>query len=140
MISLSVFAVFSFLVFASPLLAQDSYVDFERGLNLTDAQRARVEDVKKKYMNEWRASGRDAVQKKLELRELSKNPTPNRERIEKLQDELLEIRASRDNMYNQYRGEVSRALSEQQREKYNSFTNSERRKTTHPLGLRGYGR
>ncbi len=128
------------LVFSAPLFGQDSYFDFERGLNLSDAQRARVEDVKKKYMNEWRASGRDAAQKKLELRELSRNPSANRERIEKLQDELLEIRASRDNMYNQYRGEISKVLSEQQREKYNSFTNSERRRMVHPLGLRGYGR
>jgi CRISPR/Cas system CMR subunit Cmr6 (Cas7 group RAMP superfamily) len=80
------------------------------------------------------------VEKKLELKELSKNPSLNRERIEKLQDELLEIKVSRENMYNQYKGEVSRVLSEQQREKYNSFTNSEKRKTTHPLGLRGYGR
>ena len=99
-----------------------------------------MEDVKKKYMNEWRASGRDTAQKKLELRELSKNPNPNRERINKLQDQLLEIKASRDNMYNQYKGEVSKVLSEQQRERYDSFTNSERRRMVHPLGLRGHGR
>ena len=140
MISLSVFLLLSFLVFLSPLFAQDSYVDFERGLNLTDSQRTRVEGVKKKYVDEWRASGRESTQKKLELRELSKNPSQNRQRIEKLQDELLEIRASRENMYNQYKGEVSRVLSEQQREKYNSFTNSERRRTVHPPGPRGYGR
>ena len=134
------FLLLSFLLFASPLFAQDSYFDFERGLKLSDAQRARVEDAKKKYISEWRTCGREAVQKKLELREVYRNPSPNREKIEKLQDELLEIRASRDNMYNQYKGEISRILSEEQREKYDSFTNSERRKMMHPLGLRGYGR
>jgi Spy/CpxP family protein refolding chaperone len=139
MASLSIFLL-SFLILAPATYAQESYFDFERGLNLTEAQRAKVEEVKKKYMTEWRLSGRDEVEKKLELRELYKNPSPNREKIERLQDELLEIRASRDNIYNQYRGEISRVLSEQQREKYDSFTNAEKRKTTHPLGLRGYGR
>jgi Spy/CpxP family protein refolding chaperone len=139
MISFSVLLL-SILLLAPSLFAQDSYVDFERGLNLTEAQRARAEDVKRKYMNDWRASERDAMQKKLELRELYKNPSPNRERIGRLQDELLEIRASRDNRYNQYRGEISRILSEQQRERYDSFTNSERKRTVRPLGLRGHGR
>jgi Spy/CpxP family protein refolding chaperone len=139
MISLSAFLL-SFLIFALPLFAQDSYFDFERGLKLSDAQRARVEDVKKKYMGEWRASGRDAMEKKLELRELYRNPSVNKERIEKLQDELLEIRATRDNMYNQYKGEISKILTGEQRERYDSFTDSERRRTMHPLGMRGHGR
>jgi Spy/CpxP family protein refolding chaperone len=139
MISLSALLL-SILVLTASLFAQDSYVDFERGLNLTEAQRARVENVKKKYMNEWRASEQDTMQKKLELRELYKNPSPNREKIGKLQDELLEIKVSRDSRYNQYRGEISRILSEQQRERYDSFTNSERRRMIRPLGLRGHGR
>jgi Spy/CpxP family protein refolding chaperone len=132
--------IISLLIFTPALSAQDSYVDFEKGLNLTESQRVKVEDVKKRYLNEWRSSGREAMQKNLELKELSKNPSPNRERIEKLQNELSAIRASRDNTYNQYKGEVSRVLSEQQREKYHSFTNSERRRNVHPLGLRGHGR
>jgi Spy/CpxP family protein refolding chaperone len=130
----------SVLLFASPLFAQDSYFDFERGLKLSDAQRARIEDVKKKYIGEWRTCGRDAMQKRLELRELYRSPSPNREKVEKLQNELVEIEALRENMYNQYRGEISKILSDEQREKYDSFTNSERRRMMHPMGLRGHGR
>jgi Spy/CpxP family protein refolding chaperone len=137
--SLSVLLL-SFIFFSLPLFAQDSYFDFERGLKLTDAQRAKVEDVKKKYMSEWRTSGRDAMQKKLELKELCRNPSPDRGKIEKLQDELLAIRASRDNIYNQYRREISRILNDEQRKNYDSYTNSERRRITHPLGLRSHGR
>jgi Spy/CpxP family protein refolding chaperone len=126
--------------FVSPLYSQHSYLDFERGLNLSDNQRTAVEDVKRKYMDEWRASKGDVIKKRLELRDLNKNPLINRDKIEKLQNEILEIEISRENLYNQYRGEISRILNEEQREKYDNFCGSERKRTMRPLGLRGYGR
>lgn len=128
------------ILIVSPLYAQHSYFDFERGLKLSDAQRNGIEDIKRKYMDEWRASGREVMKKRLELRDLYKNPSLNRDRIEKLQNEILEIEISRENLYNQYRGEISRILNEEQREKYNNFCDSERKRSMRPLGLRGYGR
>jgi len=129
-----------FYLFTSPLYAQHSYFDFERGLKLSDGQRTAVEDIKKKYMDEWRASKGEVIKKRLELRDLNKNPLINRDRVEKLHNEILEIEISRENMYNQYRGEISRMLNEEQREKYDSFCGSERKRSMRPLGLRGYGR
>jgi Spy/CpxP family protein refolding chaperone len=139
MIWLCAFFLFSAL-FVSPLHAQHSYLDFERGLNLSDNQRAAVEDVKRKYMDEWRASNGEVIKKRLELRDLNKNPLISRDRVEKLQNEILEIEISRENLYNQYRGEISRILNEGQREKYDNFCGSERKRSMRPLGLRGYGR
>jgi hypothetical protein len=127
-------------IFVSPLYAQHSYFDFERGLKLSEAQRTAAEDVKRKYIDEWRASGRTVMKKKFELKDLYRNPSLNRDRIEKLQNEILEIEISRENMYNQYRGEISRILNEEQREKYDNFCGSEKRRSMRPLGLRGYGR
>ncbi len=129
-----------FCLFASPLYAQHSYFDFERGLNLSDLQKTAVEDIKKKYMDEWRASKGEVIKKRLELKDLGKNPLINRDRAEKLQKEILEIEISRKNLYNQYRGEMSRILNEEQREKYDNFCGSERKRSMRPLGLRGYGR
>jgi Spy/CpxP family protein refolding chaperone len=135
------YALFIFFALSvSPLYAQHSYSDFERGLNLSDAQRTSVEDVKRKYMDEWHASRREAIKKKLELRDLYKNPSSNRGRIETLQKQILELEISRESLYSQYRGEISRILNEEQLEKYNNFCGSERRKSMRPLGLRGYGR
>jgi Spy/CpxP family protein refolding chaperone len=135
------YALFMFFALSiSPLYAQHSYLDFERGLNLSEAQRTSVEDIKRKYMDEWRASRREVVKKRLELRDLYKNPSSNRDSIETLQKQILEIEISRENLYNQYRGEISRILNEEQREKYNNFCGSERRRSLRPLGLRGYGR
>jgi Spy/CpxP family protein refolding chaperone len=137
----SLCAIFLFFcLFASPLYAQHSYFDFERGLNLSDVQKTAVEDIKKKYMDEWRASKGEVIKKRLELKDLGKNPLINRDRVEKLQKELLEIEVSRENLYNQYRGEISRILNEEQREKYDNFCGSERKRSMRPLGLRGYGR
>ncbi len=131
-----------FLLLVPPLFAQDSYSEFERGLKLSADQKARMEDVKKKYMNEWHTYGKDAMKKRMELRELYRNPTLNRERIEKLQNEILEIEVSREHLYNQYRGDVSKILNDEQREKYDSFSNAERKRPMpmRPMGLRGYGR
>jgi len=125
----------------SPLYGQHSYFDFERGLNLTDEQRSAAEEVKRKYMHEWRRSGKEVGKKKFELRNLYRNPSFNRENIEKLQKEILEIEIERENLYNRYRGEVSRILNEEQREKYDNFCGSERKRSNRPSGLmRRYGR
>jgi Spy/CpxP family protein refolding chaperone len=124
----------------SPLYAQHSYFDFERGLRLSDAQRAVMEDINKRYMYEWRTSRREVIKKKLELRDLYRNPSLNRDRIYRLQNEMLEIEISQENLYNQYRAEISRMLNEEQREKYDSFYGAERKRSMRPLGLRGYGR
>jgi Spy/CpxP family protein refolding chaperone len=139
MIFLSAIILFSMLI-VSPLYAQHSYFDFERGLKLSDVQRTAVEDIKRKYMDELRTSGREVVKKRLELRDLYKNPSINRDMINKLQNEILEIEISRENMYNQYRGEISRILNEEQRERYDSFCGSERKRSMRPLGFKGYGR
>ena len=133
-------ALLLFLLFVPSLFAQDSYADFERGLQLTDSQKMKVEEIKKKYINEWRSTKQEVVRKRLELRELSRNQPGNTERIEKLQNEISDIESSRENLYNQYRGEVSRALNDEQKEKYNNFCTSERRRMMRPLGMRGYGR
>jgi len=93
------YALFIFFALSvSPLYAQHSYSDFERGLNLSDAQRTSVEDVKRKYMDEWHASRREAIKKKLELRDLYKNPSSNRGRIETLQKQILELEISRESL------------------------------------------
>ena len=134
----ALFILFTLLV--SPLYAQHSYYDFEKGLRLSESQRAAVENIKRRYMNEWRASGREAIKKRLELKELYRNPSLNRDRIERLQNEILEIEILRENLYNQYKAEISRILDEAQREKYDNFCGSERRRPTRPQGFRGYGR
>ena len=99
-----------------------------------------MEEIKKKYINEWRSTKHEVVRKRLELRELSGNQPGNTEKIEKLQNEISEIEITRENLYNQYRGEVSRILNDEQREKYNNFCTSERRRMMRPMGLRGYER
>ena len=131
-----------FLFFVPSLFAQDSYADFESGLQLTDSQKMKMEEIKKKYLNEWRSTKQEAVRKRLELRELSRNQPGNTEKAEKLQNDISGIKMSRKNLYNQYRGEVSRTLNNEQRERYNNFCTSERRRTMRPPGtrMRGYGR
>ncbi|MCX5809607.1 MAG: periplasmic heavy metal sensor [Proteobacteria bacterium] len=133
-------ALLLFLLFAPPLFAQDSYADFEKGLQLTDSQKMKMKEIKKKYINDWRSTKQEAVRKRLELKELFRNQPGNTERIEKLQNEISDIERSRENLYNQYRGEVSRTLNNEQREKYNNFCTSERRRMMRPPGMRGYGR
>ena len=135
-----IIALLLFLLFTPPLVAQDTYSDFERGLHLSDTQKARIQDIKRKYINEIRSTKEEAVKKRLELREVSRNQPGNTERIERLQSEIADIERTRENLFIQYRSEVSRALNEEQREKYNNFCTSEKRRTMRPMGLRGYGR
>ncbi|MEN6615592.1 MAG: Spy/CpxP family protein refolding chaperone [Syntrophorhabdus sp.] len=116
------------LIITPSLWAQNSYSDFERGLALSDPQRTQVEDIRNKYINEWQVLRRESARKKMELRELNRNPGPNSARINRLQSELQELDTARHSSYQQYRSEVSLTLNEKQREKYNSFCNQERKK------------
>jgi Spy/CpxP family protein refolding chaperone len=135
---------------ASPAQAQDSYQDFERGLNLSDLQRQQVDGIRKKYMEEWSTLRRESARKRLELQEVDRNSEAGRERARRLESDLNSNRSSRENLYRRYRGEVSGVLNEQQRGRYERFSNGEGRRgmmpPAHQRGMmpppryRGHGR
>ncbi len=128
------------LLFVPPLYGQNSYMEFERGLGLSHSQKTQVEGIRNRYVNEWRALKQESIKKRVELQELSKNPAANPERINKLRGEIEDIEQSRNNLYNQYRGEISRTLNEEQRERYNSFCDTEQKQNMRPFRQRRYGR
>jgi len=128
------------LLFAPPLYGQNSYAEFERGLWLSHSQKTQVEDIRNKYINEWRALKQESIKKRLELQELNKNPAANPERAGKLRNEIGEIEQSRDNLYKQYRGEVSRTLNKEQRERYNSFCDTQKKQKVRSFRPGRYGR
>lgn len=122
------FLLLLFFLSVPPLFAQNSYSEFERGLELTGPQRNQIQGIRNQYINEWRAVRQESMKKRLELREVSKNPAANPEKVGKLQGEVSELEAARGNIYNQYRSEVSRTLNEKQRERYNNFINTENKR------------
>jgi Spy/CpxP family protein refolding chaperone len=128
------------LLFVPPLYGQNSYMEFERGLGLSHSQKTQVEGIRNRYIDEWRTLKQESIKKRLELQELNKNPAANPERADKLRSEIGDIEQSRNNLYNQYRGEVSRTLNKEQRERYNSFCDTEQKQRTRSFQQRRYGR
>jgi len=128
------------LLFAPPLYGQNSYAEFERGLGLSHSQKTQVEGIKNRYIDEWRTLKQESIRKRLELQELSKNPAANPEKIGKLRNEIGEIEQSRNNLYKQYRGEVSRTLNKEQRERYNSFCDTQKKQKVRSFRPGRYGR
>ena len=127
--------IFFLLLFFScvpSLFAQNSYSEFEKSLELTEPQKVQMQGIRNKYINEWQTVRKESMRKRLELKELCKNPAAGPEKCGKLENELRDLETARGNIYNQYRGEVSRVLNEKQRERYNNFFNAENRKMTHP--------
>jgi len=128
-------------VFITPSLwAQNSYSEFERGLQLSEPQRTQVEDIRNRYTNEWQSLRRETARKRMELKELNRDPGPNSARIGRLRGELQKLDTARHNSYQQYRSEVSRSLNERQRERYNSFCDQERRKNMQRFNPGRHGR
>jgi hypothetical protein len=121
-----------FFSYAPSLFAQQSYKEFEKSLELTEPQKAHIQGVRNRYINEWQTVRKESMRKRLEHRELCKNPAAGPEKCGKLEIELRDLETVRGNIYNQYRGEVSRILNEKQRERYNSFFDAQNRKMTHP--------
>jgi Spy/CpxP family protein refolding chaperone len=116
--------LFVLLVSTPVLFAQESYREFERGLNLSDSQRAQVEEIKKKYMEEWIAMKNESARKRLELKDLGRSRPDERERSEKLQRDLDQLEASRNNLLRRYRGEVSTVFNDEQKGRFNRFMDS----------------
>ena len=116
------------LFISPPARAQNSYSEFERGLGLSDPQRMQVEDIRNRYQNEWQVLRQESARKRMELRELSRDPNANAARINRIRSELQELDTARHNSYQQYRSEVSRTLNDRQRQQYNTFCDQERRK------------
>ena len=121
------------LFFVPPLYAQDSYREFERGLNLSDSQRTHMEGIKRKYSDEWRSLNNESMQRRLELNDMNRGPGYSRDRADKVQRELGGIEVQRRQLYQQYRDEVGRVLNEQQRERYEQFMGQERRRGPLPM-------
>ena len=115
-----------------PARAQDSYRDFEQGLNLSDTQREQVEGIKRKYMDEWSTLKNESARKRLELQGVDRNSEAGRERARRLEGDLNSMRSSTENLYRRYRGEVSGVLNEQQRGRYERFSNGEGRRGVMP--------
>jgi hypothetical protein len=120
------------ILYAPSLFAQQSYGEFERGLNLSDSQKTQVDGIKRRYMGEWRSLNDEAARKRLELREIDPNRPDQRERAQRLQNDLGRIEASRQRLFNQYRGEVSGVFNNEQRGRFNRFTEQETRKAVRP--------
>jgi hypothetical protein len=135
-----IFFLLLFFSFVPSLFAQNSYKEFEKSLELTEPQKVQMQGIRNKYINEWQTVGKESMRKRLELKELCKNPAAGPEKCGKLENELIDLETARGNIYNQYRGEVSRVLNEKQRERYNSFFNAENRKMTHPSHQRRHDR
>ena len=119
-------AALLFCVFSA--FAESSYSQFERELQLTEPQKTRMEHIRNKYINEWQAVRKESTRKRIELKELDRSPATNIQRRNRLENELRDLDSARTSIYNQYKNEVSRMLNDKQRERYNSFFNSEDRK------------
>jgi hypothetical protein len=127
--------LFFFFLVLFPVMtaqAQNSYQDFERGLNLSDGQREQVQGIRNKYMDEWRTLHNESARKRLELQGVDRNSEAGRERARRLENDLNTIQSSRENLYRRYRGEVSGVLNEQQRGRYEKFSNGEGRRGMMP--------
>jgi Spy/CpxP family protein refolding chaperone len=135
-----IFFLLLFFLCAPSLFAQHSYAEFERSLELTEPQKAQVQNIRNKYINEWQTVRREFMRKRLELRELGRNQAAGPEKSGKLENELRDLEAAQRNIYNQYRAEVSRVLTDKQRERYNNFFDNENRKMIHPSNQRRYDR
>jgi Spy/CpxP family protein refolding chaperone len=133
-LTIRLFSALCALFLSSPLLyAQQSYHEFEKGLNLTEDQRVQVDAIKRKYMAAWRALNDASAEKRLELRELNPHKRKEWERAARLERELDQIEASKQRLFSSYRGEISTVFNNEQRGRFNRFTEQENRRAAGPV-------
>lgn len=126
---------------ASPLWGQGTYSDFERGLQLSEQQKMKMEQMRRRYMHDMRNLQQQSINRRIELHELNRNTPQNRDRIQKLRRELENLEMSRENTFNQYRRDVGKNLNSRQKEQYDRLVDTEnRRNMRNRFKQRGYDR
>jgi Spy/CpxP family protein refolding chaperone len=136
---ISFIAFFVLILLVPPLYGQDSYSDFERGLELSQPQRAKIDQMRKRYMVVMRTLQQQSMRKRLELREIYRNAPQNKEGIIRLRNELEDLELEKASLYDQYNAELKQMLTDKQREQYNRFCDTENRRTANPYKQRGHG-
>ena len=117
---------------ASSLAAQESYREFERGLNLSEAQRAQTEAIQRRYIAEWRALTDESMRRRFELRKLDLSRPEQRERAIRLQRELIEIEVLRQRLFYEYHRELLSVFTREQRWRFHRFMEQENRRPMRP--------
>ena len=128
----SILVICALFICAPVLFGQETYREFEEGLNLSDSQRAQVEEIKRKYMDEWMALRNQSLRTRLEMRELIRTRPDQHERLQKLQRELDQVDESKRQLFRRYIGDVSGVFNEEQRIRFNRFMNRENRRPMMP--------
>jgi Spy/CpxP family protein refolding chaperone len=131
--------LFLAVLFIPPVYGQNSYSEFERGLELSNAQRVKIEQMRKRYMVAMRTLQQQSMLKRLELRDMRRNAPQNREGMERLRGEIEDLELEKASLYGQYNAELKQMLTEKQREQYNRFCDTESRRNTNPFRQRGHG-
>jgi Spy/CpxP family protein refolding chaperone len=117
-----------FLFSPAPLLfPQELHGDPEGGLCLTPKQKAKVEEIRKKYLEELMALREEILRKRLELISEMRKENPDQEEIAKIRREMEDLRIRREILLGKYRDEIDSVLNPDQRRKFENYFGKKRR-------------
>jgi len=117
-----------FLFSPAPLLfPQELHGDPEGGLCLTPKQKAKVEQIRKKYLEELMALREEILRKRLEPISEMRKENPDQEEIAKIRREMEDLRIRREILLGKYRDEIDSVLNPDQRRKFENYFGRERR-------------
>jgi len=125
-----IFIVLFCLFLFSPapfLFPQELHGDPEGGLCLTPKQKAKVEQIRKKYLEELMALREEILRKRLELISEMRKENPDQEEIAKIRREMEDLRIRREILLGKYRDEIDSVLNPDQRRKFENYFGREGR-------------
>lgn len=129
-----IFIVLFCLFLFSPapfLFPQELHGDPEGGLCLTPKQKAKVEQIRKKYLEELMALREEILRKRLELISEMRKENPDQEEIAKIRREMEDLRIRREILLGKYRDEIDSVLNPDQRRKFENYFGREKRMRRH---------
>lgn len=124
----SLIAIALLFLIISPLWAQKLNEDPERGLNLTQEQKIKIEEIRKKFRDELNSQTEEYLKKKLELLNEKRAPDPDPKKIRRLEEEIEVLRVKREATIRRYLDEIESILSPDQRSILFDYQGSEKRK------------
>jgi len=94
---------------------------------LTPKQKAKVEQIRKKYLEELMALREEILRKRLELISEMRKENPDQEEIAKIRREMEDLRIRREILLGKYRDEIDSVLNPDQRRKFENYFGREGR-------------
>lgn len=115
------------LLFPFPISTFAQTEGLERGLNLTEDQKLKIQEIERRYAVSLGRLREELIKRRIEMERLRQEPT-SAGRMSRLEEEIEDLKLRRDKLLRAMRKEIRDTLTEEQLKAWEEFSKGPRRR------------